>query len=146
MFITDKETPVITREEIIKQTNEALQKEFEFKPEQLVPAARLRDDLGLDSLDAVDMVVVLEQKAAIMATKKAPMQATTAMTPDNFRISTAKTLRMSRVVAPLILRTAISLLLRRLSSRIKPMRPKSAISSENTAPMAMVLRIFLLSA
>ncbi len=56
---------MITREEIVKQTNEALKKEFEFKDEQLVPASKLKDDLGLDSLDAVDMVVVLEQKFGV---------------------------------------------------------------------------------
>jgi len=56
---------VITREEIIKQTNEALKKEFEFTDEQLVPSAHLKEDLGLDSLDAVDMVVVLEQKFGV---------------------------------------------------------------------------------
>ena len=56
---------MITREEIIKQTNDALKKEFEFKDEQLVPTAQLKDDLCLDSLDAVDMVVVLEQKFGV---------------------------------------------------------------------------------
>ena len=56
---------MITREEIIKQTNEALKKEFEFKDEQLVPTASLRDDLCLDSLDAVDMVIVLEQRFGV---------------------------------------------------------------------------------
>ncbi len=56
---------MITREEIIKHTNEALEKEFEFRAEQLVPSARLRDDLGLDSLDALDMVVVLEQQFGV---------------------------------------------------------------------------------
>lgn len=53
---------MITREEIIKLTNEALKKEFELTDGQLVPAAHLQNDVGLDSLDAVDMVVVLEQK------------------------------------------------------------------------------------
>ena len=53
---------MITREEIIKLTNEALQKEFELPAEKLVPKATFQTDLGLDSLDAVDMVVVLEQK------------------------------------------------------------------------------------
>ena len=56
---------MITREEIIKQTNEALKKEFEFTDGQLVPTAQLKDDLALDSLDAVDMVVVLEQKFGV---------------------------------------------------------------------------------
>lgn len=51
-----------TKEEIIRQTNEALKKEFELTDAQLTPQANLKDDIGLDSLDAVDMVVVLEQK------------------------------------------------------------------------------------
>ena len=42
-----------------------MKKEFEFTDAQLVPSAQLRDDLGLDSLDAVDMVVVLEQKFGV---------------------------------------------------------------------------------
>lgn len=56
---------MITREEIIQRTNDALKKEFEFTDEQLVPTAQLKDDLGLDSLDAVDMVVVLEQQFGV---------------------------------------------------------------------------------
>ncbi len=52
----------ISKEEIIRQTNEALKKEFELTDAQLTPQANLKDDIGLDSLDAVDMVVVLEQK------------------------------------------------------------------------------------
>lgn len=53
---------MITRDEIIRLTNEALKKEFELTDEQLKPEAHLQNDVGLDSLDAVDMVVVLEQK------------------------------------------------------------------------------------
>lgn len=56
---------MITRDEIIQKANEALKKEFEFTEEQLVPGANLREDLGLDSLDAVDMVVVLEQQFGV---------------------------------------------------------------------------------
>lgn len=52
----------ISKEEIIRQTNEALKKEFELTDAQLTPQANLKNDIGLDSLDAVDMVVVLEQK------------------------------------------------------------------------------------
>ena len=74
------------------------------------------------------------------------MQAMTAITADSFMMSLANMLRMSLVVAPLILRTAISFDLRRLSSLMKPINPSSAISRENTAPSAIVLRIFLLSA
>ncbi|MDR2709408.1 MAG: phosphopantetheine-binding protein [Elusimicrobiota bacterium] len=51
----------MTRQEIIKTVNDALIKEFELKPEQMKPEANFFSDLGLDSLDAVDMVIVLEQ-------------------------------------------------------------------------------------
>ena len=57
---------MITKEEIIQKTNEALKKEFELTDAQLVPSARLKDDLGLDSLDAVDMIVVLEQQFGVV--------------------------------------------------------------------------------
>jgi acyl carrier protein len=48
-------------QEIIRTANAALAEEFELDEDQLVPEARFREELGLDSLDAVDMVVVLEQ-------------------------------------------------------------------------------------
>ena len=51
---------------------------------------------------------------------------------------------MSRVVAPLILRTAISLERRRLSSRMKPIRPIRAMNRLKKTPRSSVLRIFLL--
>ncbi len=46
-----------TRQQVI----EVLAEEFELDPARLVPAATLYDDLGLDSLDAVDLVVALEK-------------------------------------------------------------------------------------
>ncbi len=60
----------MTREEIIQKTNEALSKEFELPVEQLRPEASFQTDLGLDSLDAVDMVVVLEQKFGMTLRQK----------------------------------------------------------------------------
>ena len=51
----------MTREEIVKTVNDALCKEFELTPEVMKPEANFFTDLGLDSLDAVDMVIVLEQ-------------------------------------------------------------------------------------
>ena len=39
----------------------ALSEEFELAPDQLVPTAHIKEDLGLDSLDIVDMVIVLEK-------------------------------------------------------------------------------------
>lgn len=48
-------------EELRLKTVEVLAEEFELEPDQMTPEATLYDDLGLDSLDAVDMVVVLEK-------------------------------------------------------------------------------------
>ncbi|MDR1124087.1 MAG: phosphopantetheine-binding protein [Elusimicrobiota bacterium] len=48
------------REEIIKIVNDALVKEFELDPSLLTSDADFVK-LGLDSLDAVDMVITLEQ-------------------------------------------------------------------------------------
>jgi acyl carrier protein len=51
----------MTREEIVKTVNEALMNEFELSADMMKPEANFFSDLGLDSLDAVDMVIVLEQ-------------------------------------------------------------------------------------
>lgn len=48
-------------EQSIKETvNKALAEEFELDAGAMLPEATLYEDLGLDSLDAVDMVIVLE--------------------------------------------------------------------------------------
>jgi acyl carrier protein len=40
---------------------ETLVSEFELDRDRIVPAAKLREDLGLDSLDGVDLIVALEK-------------------------------------------------------------------------------------
>lgn len=50
----------MTEEEIIERIDASLAEEFELDPADLVPEATLFDDLGLDSLDMVDMVIALE--------------------------------------------------------------------------------------
>ena len=52
---------MISDEELCRKAVEVLAEEFELDPEDMTPEATLYDDLGLDSLDAVDMVVVLEK-------------------------------------------------------------------------------------
>lgn len=52
---------MMSDEELCRKVVEVLAKEFELNPEQMRPDATLYDELGLDSLDAVDMVVVLEK-------------------------------------------------------------------------------------
>jgi len=48
-------------EELRRKVVEVLAEEFELDPGEMTPEATLYEDLGLDSLDAVDMVVVLEK-------------------------------------------------------------------------------------
>lgn len=51
----------MTRDTIVEIVTKAFQEEFEIDPQKLVPEAHIKDDLGLDSLDIVDMIIVLEQ-------------------------------------------------------------------------------------
>lgn len=50
----------MTKEEIISKVNEFLVSEFEVDPTLIKPEANLRETLDLDSLDYVDLVVVIE--------------------------------------------------------------------------------------
>jgi acyl carrier protein len=50
----------MTQEEIIAKINEFLVEEFEVDAEKIVPDANLRETLELDSLDYVDLVVIIE--------------------------------------------------------------------------------------
>ncbi len=49
-------------EDVVAQINEVMVQGFEIAPELLKPDARLMEDLGLDSLDGVDLVVAIEKK------------------------------------------------------------------------------------
>jgi acyl carrier protein len=51
----------MTDQEIIQVIDKALLEEFEFKADDMRPEAALGETLGLDSLDYVDMVIVLER-------------------------------------------------------------------------------------
>jgi len=50
----------MTNEEIISKINEFLVEEFEVDGDKILPDAVLKDTLELDSLDYVDLVVVIE--------------------------------------------------------------------------------------
>ena len=45
----------------VEKVNAILVEEFEVDPGLLAPSARLREDLELDSLDAVDLIVAIEK-------------------------------------------------------------------------------------
>ena len=50
----------MTEQEVIELIDSSLAEEFELDRADMTPEANLYEDLGLDSLDTVDMVIVLE--------------------------------------------------------------------------------------
>ena len=55
----------MTRQEIIDTINEFLVGEIEIEEENIAEDAKLKDDLGIDSLDFVDIAVIVERKFGI---------------------------------------------------------------------------------
>lgn len=58
----------MTREEIISTVKEFLSEEFEVEKSIIVPQANLKETLDLDSLDYVDLVVVIEENFGFKVT------------------------------------------------------------------------------
>jgi acyl carrier protein len=52
-------------EEIIEKINSFLAEEFEIDADKMLPQANLRETLDLDSLDYIDLVVVIESNFPI---------------------------------------------------------------------------------
>lgn len=48
-------------QEIIAKINDFLIEEFELEEDQLIPSASLKETLEIDSLDYVDLVVIIER-------------------------------------------------------------------------------------
>jgi acyl carrier protein len=55
----------ITEEKIKQIINDFLQEEFEVEPSRITPSADLKSTLELDSLDYIDLVVVMEKNLHI---------------------------------------------------------------------------------
>lgn len=58
----------MNNQEIINKVNEFLVDEFEVEQSKLVPTANLKETLDLDSLDYVDLVVVIESNFGFKVT------------------------------------------------------------------------------
>ena len=52
----------MTRQEIEEKVKAFLIEDLEIDEEKIAPEALLKDDLGIDSLDFVDIVVIVEKK------------------------------------------------------------------------------------
>jgi acyl carrier protein len=55
----------MTREDITKIINNFLIEEFEIEEKQISTEAHLKNDLGLESLDFVDIAVIVQKEFAI---------------------------------------------------------------------------------
>lgn len=53
------------KQKLIEEVNQVMIEGFELDPSQLTPEAKIVDDLELDSLDAIDMLVYLEEKIKV---------------------------------------------------------------------------------
>ncbi len=60
----------MTIEEIIEKGKVVLAEEFEVEEANIVPEADLKETLGLDSLDLVDVVVLVEQNFNVTLTSQ----------------------------------------------------------------------------
>jgi acyl carrier protein len=70
----------MTRPEILQQLRQVLSELFEIPDEKIVPEAKLFEELGLDSIDAVDLVVKLQ---ALTKRRIAPQDFKTVRTVDD---------------------------------------------------------------
>ena len=55
----------MTKEDVLGRINDVLAGEFEIDRAKLVPEARLFEDLDLDSIDALDLVVRMQQQTSL---------------------------------------------------------------------------------
>ena len=58
----------------IKIVDDTLVNEFELDRAKISPEARMREDLGLDSLDAVDLIVALEKALQVQIPEEVARQ------------------------------------------------------------------------
>ncbi len=58
----------MTKDELIKKTNEVLAEEFEIEESEITADANIKKTLQLDSLSLVDMVALIENTFSIKTT------------------------------------------------------------------------------
>lgn len=51
----------MTQQDIFQTLKDTLVKEFDLDPAAITPEARLNEDLDLDSIDAVDMIIKVQE-------------------------------------------------------------------------------------
>jgi len=56
---------VRSKGEILEWVRGVLRREFQFRDEELLPTTRLAEDLDLDSIDAIDIAVRMEEELGV---------------------------------------------------------------------------------
>ena len=72
----------MTRSEIEEKVNAFLVDDLEIEEENIYPESRLKEDMGIDSLDYVDIVVIVEKNFGYKITN--PSEMTTIKTLSQF--------------------------------------------------------------
>ena len=55
----------MTEHEVLTRVNKVFEESFEIESDKLLPDANIFENLGLDSLDIVDLVVALQQEFGV---------------------------------------------------------------------------------
>lgn len=63
----------MTRKEIEERVNGFLVEDLEIEEENIYPESRLKEDMGIDSLDYVDIVVMVEKNFSFKITNPADL-------------------------------------------------------------------------
>ncbi len=60
----------MSREDVVTIVNDFLIDEFELEEEQLKPDAKMKEDLDIESLDFVDIAVIIEKEFGLKVTSE----------------------------------------------------------------------------
>ncbi len=60
----------MSKEDVVTIVNDFLIDEFELEEEQLHPKARMKEDLDIESLDFVDIAVIIEKEFGLKVTSE----------------------------------------------------------------------------
>lgn len=64
----------MSREDVVTIVNDFLIDEFELEKEQLQPNAQMKEDLDIESLDFVDIAVIIEKEFGLKVTSEQMIQ------------------------------------------------------------------------
>ena len=60
----------MSRDEVVVKVNDFLIDEFELEEDQLMPDAKMKEDLDIESLDFVDIAVIIEKQFGLKVTSE----------------------------------------------------------------------------